>query len=44
MNENSGVARVKTGVRNLDALFLGGLPKGTVAEGVDIIIRTRPQS
>ena len=31
MNENSGVARVKTGVRNLDALFLGGLPKGTVA-------------
>ena len=31
MNENSDVARVKTGVRNLDALFLGGLPKGTVA-------------
>src|SRR2546421_4948125 len=31
MNETSDVARVKTGVRNLDALLLGGLPKGTVA-------------
>ena len=31
MNEKSDVARVKTGVRNLDALLLGGLPKGTVA-------------
>jgi circadian clock protein KaiC len=31
MNEKSDVARVKTGVRNLDALFLGGLPKGSVA-------------
>jgi len=31
MNEKSDIARVKTGVRNLDALFLGGLPKGTVA-------------
>src|SRR5207253_3732535 len=31
MNEKNDVARVKTGVRNLDALLLGGLPKGTVA-------------
>src|SRR5438445_2355620 len=31
MNETSDVARVKTSVRNVDALFLGGLPKGTVA-------------
>ena len=31
MNEKSDIARVKTGVRNLDALFLGGLPQGTVA-------------
>ena len=31
MTEKNDVARVKTGVRNLDALLLGGLPKGTVA-------------
>ncbi|MCA1832758.1 MAG: AAA family ATPase [Actinobacteria bacterium] len=31
MNENTDSARLTTGVRNLDALFEGGLPKGTVA-------------
>jgi circadian clock protein KaiC len=31
MNEKTDGARVKTGVRNLDALVMGGLPKGTVA-------------
>jgi circadian clock protein KaiC len=31
MNEKTGGARLNTGVRNLDALFMGGLPKGTVA-------------
>jgi len=31
MNEKTDGARVKTGVRNLDALFMGGLPEGTVA-------------
>ncbi len=29
-NEKTDIARVETGVRNLDALFMGGLPKGTV--------------
>jgi circadian clock protein KaiC len=30
MNEKTGIARLETGVRNLDALYMGGLPKGTV--------------
>jgi circadian clock protein KaiC len=31
MKEKNPVARLETGVRNLDALLLGGLPKGTAA-------------
>src|SRR5205814_2454918 len=31
MREKTDSGRVTTGVRNLDALFEGGLPKGTVA-------------
>ncbi|HZR10339.1 MAG TPA: ATPase domain-containing protein, partial [Myxococcales bacterium] len=30
MNENTDIKRLRTGVRNLDALYMGGLPKSTV--------------
>lgn len=30
MEQKTAIARIETGARNLDALFLGGLPKGSV--------------